>query len=169
MPNFRLHCHLLFFFNSLSLEKKFIRKVEIRELSNTVDPDMNRLIWICAVCKSLLLSPVVVKVKKITLLFDFTCYNENLLSPPFRRKAEGHCFGLSVVRGAWCVACGAWCVVRVAWFRIFSSYLVPLTPPTFFVRFFWNFTGALKMVWRYACGFFRILKLFFITFYTFWS
>ena len=28
---------------------------------------------------------------------------------------------------------------------------------------FWNFTGALRMVWRYACGLFRILKLFFIT------
>ena len=48
-----------------------------------------------------------------------------------------------------------------------SRYLVPLTPPTVFGRFFWNFTGAFRMVWRYACGFLRILKLFFITFYTF--
>ena len=61
----------------------------------------------------------------------------------------------------WCVACGAW-------FRIFNRYLVPLTPPTVFVWSFWNLTGALKMVWRYACFFFRILKLFFITFYSFW-
>ena len=76
-------------------------------------------------------------------------------SPPFRRKAEGHCFWFSVGRGAW--------------FRIFSRYFVPLTPPTVFVRSFWNFTGVLRMVWRCACGFFRILKLFFITFYTFWT
>ena len=62
--------------------------------------------------------------------------------PPFQRKAEVHCFWLSVVR----------CVVRGAWFRIFSRYLVPLTPPTVFVRSFWNLTGAFKMVWRYACG-----------------
>ena len=46
-----------------------------------------------------------------------------------------------------------WCVVRGAWFRIFSRYLVPLTPPTVFVRSFWNLTGAFKMVWRYACVF----------------
>ena len=44
----------------------------------------------------------------------------------FFRKAEGHCFWLSVVRGAWGVARGAWRVVRGAWrmvrgawFRIF--------------------------------------------------
>ena len=46
-----------------------------------------------------------------------------------------------------------------------SMYLVHATPPTFSGRFFWNFTHALRMVWRYAyCFFFRILKLFFITF-----
>ena len=50
-----------------------------------------------------------------------------------------------------------------------SRYLVPLTPPTVFGRSFWNFTGALRMVWRYACGLFRILKLSFFTFYTFWT
>ena len=37
-------------------------------MSNSVDPDetahMSRLIWIYAVCKSLLLSPVTVKVKE---------------------------------------------------------------------------------------------------------
>ena len=47
--------------------------------------------------------------------------------------------------------------------RIWSRYLVPITPTTVLSRSFWNFTGALRMVWRYACGFFRILKLFFIT------
>ena len=46
-------------------------------------------------------------------------------------------------------------------------YLVPSTPPTVFGQSFWNFTRALRMVWRYACGFFRILKLFFITFFAF--
>ena len=146
--------------------------------------------------------------------------------PPFRRKAEGHCFWFSVGRGVWCVVRGAWFrifsryfvpltpptvfvrsfwnftgVLRMVWryacgfseswnnflslfFCIFnldifwvliqqrcigSRYLVPLTPPTVFGRSFWNFTGALRMVWRYACGFFRILKLSFITFYTFWT
>ena len=37
-------------------------------MSNSVDPDetahMSRLIWIYAVCKSLLLSPVAVKIKE---------------------------------------------------------------------------------------------------------
>ena len=51
--------------------------------------------------------------------------------------------------------------------RIVSRYLVPLTPPTVFGRSFWNFTWAFRMAWRYACGFFRILKLFFITFSAF--
>ena len=77
----------------------------------------------------------------------------NYCPPPFRRKAEGHCFRLSVVRSAW--------------FWIFSRYLVPSTPPTVFGQSFWNFTGAFAMVWRFACGFFRILKLFFITFFAF--
>ena len=58
--NFR---RLLFFFNKLSLEKKFIRKVE--RLNVSVDPDetayMSCLIWIYAVCKNLLISPVAVK------------------------------------------------------------------------------------------------------------
>ena len=53
--------------------------------------------------------------------------------------------------------------------HIGSRYLVPVTLTTVLSQSFWNFTGALRMVWRYACGFFRILKLFFITFYTFWT
>ena len=47
--------------------------------------------------------------------------------------------------------------------RIGSRYLDPVTPTTVLSRSFWNFTGALRIVWRYACVFFRILKLFFIT------
>ena len=47
--------------------------------------------------------------------------------------------------------------------RIGRRYLDPVTPTTVLSRSFWNFTGALRMVWRYACVFFRILKLFFIT------
>ena len=50
---------------------------------------------------------------------------------------------------------------------IWSMYLVSATPPTVFCEAFWNFTGVLRMVWRYAYCFFRILKLFFITFYAF--
>ena len=50
---------------------------------------------------------------------------------------------------------------------IWSLYLVSATPPTVFGESFWNFTGVLRMVWRYAYCFFRILKLFFITFFAF--
>ena len=50
---------------------------------------------------------------------------------------------------------------------IWSMYLVSATPPTVFDESFWNFTGVLRMVWRYAYCFFRILKLFFITFFAF--
>ena len=81
--------------------------------------------------------------------FFFFCFF--FLSPAFSKKSGGTLFLAFVVRGPWCVA-------RSAWFRIFSRYLVPLTPPTVFVRSFWNFTDALRMVWRYADGFFRILK-----------
>ena len=48
---------------------------------------------------------------------------------------------------------------------IWSMYLVSATPPTVFGESFWNFTDVLRMVWRYAYCFFRILKLFFITFF----
>ena len=41
-----------------------------------------------------------------------------------------------------------------------SIYLLPATPPTVLGQSFWNFTGAFRMVWRYANCFFRILKLF---------
>ena len=50
---------------------------------------------------------------------------------------------------------------------IWSMYLVSATPPSVFGESFWNFTGVLRMVWRYAYCFFRILKLFFITFFAF--
>ena len=141
---------------------------------------------------------------------------QNNCPPPFRRKAEGHCFRLSVVRGAWFRIFSRYLspqllpqflanpfetlqgllrwsedlhvvfqnpeIIFYHFFRIFnldifwalilqkcigSRYLVPSTPPTVFGQSFWNFTRALRMVWRYACGFFRILKLFFITFFAF--
>ena len=44
---------------------------------------------------------------------------------------------------------------------------VPATPPTVLGQSFSNFPGAFRMVWRYAYCFFRILKLFFITFFAF--
>ena len=47
---------------------------------------------------------------------------------------------------------------------IWSMYLVSATPPTVFGEPFWNFTGVLRMVWRYAYCFFRILKSFFTHF-----
>ena len=85
----------------------------------------------------------------------------------------------------WRYACGFFRILKlffITFFRIFnldifltlmlqkcigSKYLVPSTPPIVFGQSFWNFTGALRMVWRYACVFFRILKLFFITFFAF--
>ena len=90
-----------------------------------------------------------------------------------------------VLRMAWRYACGFFqnpeiifhhffCIFNLVIFRflvlqkcIGSRYLVPLTPPTVFGRSFWNFTWAFRMAWRYACGFFRILKYFFITFSAF--
>ena len=48
-----------------------------------------------------------------------------------------------------------------------NRYLVPSTPPTVFGQSFWNFTEAFRMVWRYACGVFIILKVFLITFSAF--
>ena len=48
-----------------------------------------------------------------------------------------------------------------------SMYLLPATPPTVLGQSFSNFTGAFKMVWRYAYCFFRVLKLFFITYFSF--
>ena len=50
---------------------------------------------------------------------------------------------------------------------IWSMYLVSATPPTVFGESFWNFTGVFRKIWRYAYCFFRILKLFFITFFAF--
>ena len=49
---------------------------------------------------------------------------------------------------------------------IWSMYLVSATPPTVFGESFWNFTGVLRMVWRYAYCFFRVLKLFFLSLFT---
>ena len=48
-----------------------------------------------------------------------------------------------------------------------TTILVSATPPTVLGQSFWNLTGVLRMVWRYAYCFFRILKLFFITFFPF--
>ena len=45
--------------------------------------------------------------------------------------------------------------------RIGSRYIVPVTPNIVLSRSFWNFIDALRMVWRYACVFFRILNYFY--------
>ena len=44
------------------------------------------------------------------------------------------------------------------------GYLVGATPPTVLYRLFWNFTGVLVLVWKYACGFDIILRLFLLLF-----
>ena len=66
------------------------------------------------------------------------------------------------------------CIFNLDFFRalilqkcIGSMYLLPTTPPTVLGQSFSNFTGSFRMVWRYAYCFFRILKLFFITFFAF--
>ena len=66
------------------------------------------------------------------------------------------------------------CIFNLDFFRalilqkcIGSLYLLPATPPTVLGQSFSNFTGAFRMVWRYAYCFFRILKLFLITFFAF--
>ena len=55
-----------------------------------------------------------------------------------------------------------------------SRYLMIATPATVLRRFFWNFTGVLIMVWRYACVFcfslssnYYIFLFFFFFFYVF--
>ena len=55
-----------------------------------------------------------------------------------------------------------------AWFWVCSGYLVSATPPTVLYRSLWNFTGILIMVWRYACGFYRILIYIYIFFFFFY-
>ena len=47
------------------------------------------------------------------------------------------------------------------------TILLPATPPTVLGQSFSNFTGAFRIVWRCAYCFFRILKLFSITFFSF--
>ena len=87
------------------------------------------------------------------------------------------------LRMVWQYACGFFRILKLFFYHFFSHfnidifwalilqkcigsrYLVPSTPPTVFGQFFWNFTEALRMVWRYARGVFIILKLFFITFF----
>ena len=55
-------------------------------------------------------------------------------------------------------------IIPLKW--IGSIHLVLVTPPTVLGWSFWNFIGAFEMVWRYACGIFRIL-IFFVTFFAF--
>ena len=42
-------------------------------------------------------------VKRSLVSDDQLIGKESYCPPPFRRKAEGHCFRLSEVRSAWCV------------------------------------------------------------------
>ena len=64
MPNFRRHLSSAFFISTNSLGKAFICKVDrlnVKQSRSRWDGSLSRLIWIYAVCKSLLLSPVAVK------------------------------------------------------------------------------------------------------------
>ena len=54
-----------------------------------------------------------------------------------------------------------------AWFWVCSGNFVSATPPTVLYRSFWNFTGILIMVWRYACAFLQNLEVIFFKFFTF--
>ena len=58
---FVMFCRLPFYFNKLSFGKTFICKVERLNVKQRRSRSMSRLIWIYAVCKSILLSPVAVK------------------------------------------------------------------------------------------------------------
>ena len=64
-PNFRRHLSSAFlYFNKLSFGKTFICKIKrlnVKQHRSRWDGSLSRLIWIYAVCKSLLLSPVAVK------------------------------------------------------------------------------------------------------------
>ena len=108
-------------------------------------------------------------------LRHFLSSNITALTPPavFDRSFWNFTW---VFRMAWKYAGGFFRILKYFFyyfFRIFNldifwvlilqkcigcRYLVPLTPPTVFVRSFWNFTRAFRMAWRYACIFFRILK-----------
>ena len=73
VPNFRRPLSSAFLFNKLSLERNLY--VNLKDwMSNSVDPDetahMSRLIWIYAVCKSLLLSHVAVKELKSGIIWQ---------------------------------------------------------------------------------------------------
>ena len=89
MPNFRRHLSSAFYFNK-SLGKTFICKVvrlNVKQRRSRWDGLLSRLIWIYAVCKSLLSSPVAVKelssnpVETGTFIskIKFTLYLDNAL------------------------------------------------------------------------------------------
>ena len=72
---------------------------------------------------------------------------------PFRSKKRGYSIWFSLVRD------GVW-----------SRNLVNATPPSVLNQSFWNFTGVLIVVWRYACAFFFFFfyrSLFFFGFFFF--
>ena len=68
---------IFFYFNKLSFRKTFICKLErltVKQRISTWDGSLSRLIWIYAVCKSLLLSTVAVKeLRGLNTLGTFFC------------------------------------------------------------------------------------------------
>ena len=121
----------------------------------------------------------------LTLMLQ-KCIGSRYLVPSTPLTVFGQSFWnfTGALRMVWRYACGFFRILKLFFITFFafnldifwalilqkcigSRYLVPSTPPTVFGQSFWNFTGALRMIWRYACGFFRIMKLFFITFFAF--
>ena len=112
VPNFRRHLSSAFFFFffvfnfvKLSPGKTFICKVErlnVKQRRSRWDGSMSRLIWIYAVCKSLLWSPVAVKElmkylnETVTPMFVpicFLCFQGQTLQIWFNRHTAGILFG----------------------------------------------------------------------------
>ena len=67
----------LVYFNKLLVGKTFIYKIErlnVKQRSSRWDSSLSRLIWIYAVCKSLILSPMTVKELRVNVGFKGTGY-----------------------------------------------------------------------------------------------
>ena len=69
--------------------------------------------------EDVLVNPGCIKLHKCFFLAKVIVFFPFYYCPlPFRRKAEGHCFWLSVVHGSWRVVRGTWRVVRGSEFLV---------------------------------------------------
>ena len=101
---------------------------------------------------------------RLIILKLYRCFNHGLvicmcvlqnLDFSFRCFTFFHIFNLDFLHAS------------ILWKCICSRYLVSATPPTVLYRSFWNFTGVLIIVWRYACAFTEPCIFFFTFFYIF--